>query len=107
MDDAAACRKRAKQAREIVEKIKNPLDKAAWLRVDDDWIKFAEIAEARTAIRAPSMVNGPKWTPLEDEHLLALKATGLQNVQIAGQFTRTEWTVVAQFVLLKKQMITE
>jgi hypothetical protein len=29
------------------EKIKHPLDKAAWLKVADDWIKLAEIAEAR------------------------------------------------------------
>ena len=47
MDDANGCRKRAKEVREIAEKTKHPLDKAAWLKVADDWIKLAEIAEAR------------------------------------------------------------
>ena len=103
MDDAAACRKRVKEAREIAEKIKHPLDKAAWLKVADDWIKFAEIAEARTESRAPLMVNGLKWTPLEDERLRALKATGLQNVEIAAQLTRTERAVVARLVFLKSK----
>lgn len=107
MDDASSCRKRAKEAREIAEKVKHPLDKAARVKVADEWIRFAETAEARTESPASSMANGMKWTPPEDERLRTLKATGQQNVRIAEQLTRTERAVVARLVFLKKQIVKD
>jgi hypothetical protein len=50
MDDAAVCRKRAEEARAIAEKLKDPPDKAAWLKVADEWINLAGTAEARKAL---------------------------------------------------------
>jgi hypothetical protein len=46
MDDAASCRKRAKEAADIADKMANPQDRAAWLRVASDWLRLAEAAEA-------------------------------------------------------------
>ena len=47
MDDSAECRKRAKEAADIADKMDNPQDRAAWLKVAFDWLKLAEAAEAR------------------------------------------------------------
>ncbi len=47
MDDAASCRKRAKEAADIAEKITDPLESAAWQKVAMEWLKLAEAAEAR------------------------------------------------------------
>jgi hypothetical protein len=47
MDDAASCRKRAKEAADIAEKMTNPQDKAVWLKVATEWLKLAENAEAQ------------------------------------------------------------
>jgi hypothetical protein len=47
MDDAANCRKRAKEAADIAEKMTNPQDKAVWLKVAFEWFKLAETAEAQ------------------------------------------------------------
>jgi hypothetical protein len=49
VDEAAICRKRAEEARAIAEKLKDPPDKAAWLKVADEWINLAGTAEARKA----------------------------------------------------------
>jgi hypothetical protein len=53
MDDAAGCRKRAKEAADIAEKMTNPLDKAAWLKASE-WLKLAETAEAQRSKGRPS-----------------------------------------------------
>jgi hypothetical protein len=47
MDDAASCRRRAKEAADIAEKMINPQDKAVWLKVASEWLKLAETAEAQ------------------------------------------------------------
>jgi hypothetical protein len=47
MDDPAGCRKRAREAADIADKMDNPQDRAAWLKVASDWLKLAEAAEAR------------------------------------------------------------
>jgi hypothetical protein len=47
MDDAADCRKRAKEAADIAEKMTNPQDKAVWLKVASEWLKLAETIEAQ------------------------------------------------------------
>ena len=47
MEDAGSWRKRAEEARAIADKLKDPADKAAWLKVADEWIELAETAEAR------------------------------------------------------------
>ena len=47
MDDAADCRKRAKEAADIAEKMTNPQDKAVWLKVASEWLKLAETTEAQ------------------------------------------------------------
>jgi hypothetical protein len=47
MDDATDCRKRAKEAADIAEKLTNPQDKAVWLKVGSEWLKLAETAEAQ------------------------------------------------------------
>jgi len=54
MDDAAGCRKRAKEAADIAEKMTNPLDKAAWLKVASEWLKLAATAEAQRSKGRPS-----------------------------------------------------
>jgi hypothetical protein len=46
MDNATDCRKRAKEAADIAEKLTNPQDKAVWLKVALEWFKLAETAEA-------------------------------------------------------------
>jgi hypothetical protein len=47
MYDASNRRERAEAARTIADKLKDPSDKAAWLKVADEWIDLAETAEAR------------------------------------------------------------
>ena len=47
MDDAADCRKRAKEAASISEKMTKPQDKAVWLKVASEWLKLAETTEAQ------------------------------------------------------------
>jgi len=47
MDDAASCRKRAKEAAQIAEKINDPRERAVWLKVATEWLKLADDAEAR------------------------------------------------------------
>jgi hypothetical protein len=47
MDDAADCRKRAKEAADIAEKMTNPQDKAVWLKVASEWLKLAETTEVQ------------------------------------------------------------
>ena len=45
MDDAADCRKRAKEAADIAEKMTNPQDKAVWLKVASEWLTLAKNTE--------------------------------------------------------------
>ena len=47
MDDASNCREQAGAARTIADKLKDPTDKAVWLKVADEWLDLAETAEAR------------------------------------------------------------
>jgi hypothetical protein len=47
MDNAADCRKRAKEAADIADKMDNPHDRGAWQKVALEWLKLAEAAEAR------------------------------------------------------------
>jgi hypothetical protein len=47
MDDAARSRKQAEQARDHANRALSPLDKEAWLRVAEDWLKLAVSAEQR------------------------------------------------------------
>jgi hypothetical protein len=44
-DDAIMFRKRAEDAREQAAKAISPLDKAAWFRVAEDWLKLAVSVE--------------------------------------------------------------
>jgi hypothetical protein len=44
-EDATQYRERAEEARQITEKIINPLDKQVWLRVAGGWLKLAQRAE--------------------------------------------------------------
>ncbi len=47
MDNEATCRKRAKEAAQIAEKMPTPEDRAVWLEVAVEWLRLAEAAEAR------------------------------------------------------------
>jgi len=47
VENAATYRKQAAEAREIAEKMTDPADKAAWLRVADQYDKLAGNAEER------------------------------------------------------------
>jgi hypothetical protein len=47
MDDAESCRKRAREAADIADKITDPLERAAWQKVASEWLKLAEDAETR------------------------------------------------------------
>ena len=44
-DDAARFRRQAKEAKEHGTKALSPLDKEAWLRIAEEWIKLAQAAE--------------------------------------------------------------
>ena len=44
-EDATQYRERAEEARQITEKIINPLDKEVWLRVASEWLKLVQRAE--------------------------------------------------------------
>jgi hypothetical protein len=46
-DEAARFRKQAEEAREHAARVISPLDKEAWLRVAEEWLKLAESAESR------------------------------------------------------------
>lgn len=46
-DDAIRFRKRAEEAREQAAKAISLLDKEAWLRIAEDWLKLALSAEER------------------------------------------------------------
>jgi hypothetical protein len=45
--DAARFRKQADEAREHAQKAISPLDKEAWLRVAEEWLKLALSSEKR------------------------------------------------------------
>jgi hypothetical protein len=46
-DDAARFRQQAEEARDYAGRAFSPLDKEAWLRVAEDWLKLALSAEER------------------------------------------------------------
>jgi hypothetical protein len=46
-DDAARFRKQAEECREQAAKAFSPLDKEAWLRTAEEWIKLAMSVEKR------------------------------------------------------------
>jgi hypothetical protein len=46
-EDAARFRKQAEEAREQAAKAISPLDKEAWLRVAEEWLKLALSADGR------------------------------------------------------------
>jgi hypothetical protein len=46
-DDAAQFRKQAEEATEQATKAISPLDKEAWLRVAEEWLKLAVTVEGR------------------------------------------------------------
>ena len=47
VDDAAKFRKQADESREQAAKAVNPLDKEAWLRIAEEWLKLAISVEGR------------------------------------------------------------
>jgi hypothetical protein len=47
MDNQATCRKRAREAAQIAEKMPTPQDRRAWLEVALEWLRLAEAEEAR------------------------------------------------------------
>ena len=57
MDDATDCRKRAKEAADIAEKMTNPQDKAVWLKVAVEWLKLAETAETKRKSKSLSVIR--------------------------------------------------
>jgi hypothetical protein len=46
-DDAARFRQQANECREQAAKAVNPLDKEAWLRVAEEWLKLATSIDER------------------------------------------------------------
>jgi hypothetical protein len=46
-DDAARFRQQASECREQAAKAVNPIDKEAWLRVAEDWLKLATSTDER------------------------------------------------------------
>jgi hypothetical protein len=46
-DDAARFRMQAEECREQASKAVNPLDKEAWLRVAEEWLKLVSSVDAR------------------------------------------------------------
>jgi hypothetical protein len=46
-NDVERFRNEAKECRQLAERATNPIDKQAWLRLAEDWIKLAEEAEMR------------------------------------------------------------
>jgi hypothetical protein len=57
-DDAARFRKQAEECREQAARRSTPLDKEAWLRVAEDWLKLASSAEGRRGGKAASVGRG-------------------------------------------------
>ena len=49
-DDAARFRKQAEEAREHAARVASPLDKEAWLRIAEEWLKLSESAENQRRI---------------------------------------------------------
>lgn len=49
-DDTARFRKQAEEAREHAGRVISPLDKEAWLRVAEEWLKLAESAKSRLQV---------------------------------------------------------
>ena len=47
-DEAARFRRQAEEAREHAAKAISPLDKEAWLRVAEEWLKLAVSADGRS-----------------------------------------------------------
>jgi hypothetical protein len=45
--DAAKYRKQAEECRQLAAKAVSPVDKEAWLRVAEEWLKLATSAEGR------------------------------------------------------------
>jgi hypothetical protein len=60
-DDAARFRKQADECREQASKAFSPLDKEAWLRTAEEWIKLAMSVEERTCA---GLEASPLRTPL-------------------------------------------
>jgi hypothetical protein len=52
-DDAARFRTQAEEAREHAARVASPLDKEAWLRIAEEWLKFSESAENQAPDIAP------------------------------------------------------
>jgi hypothetical protein len=46
-NDVQRFRGEAKECRRLAERANSPIDKEAWLRLAEDWIKLAEEAEKR------------------------------------------------------------
>ena len=46
-NDVQRFRSEAKECRRLAEQATNPIDKQAWLRLAEDWIKLAEETEER------------------------------------------------------------
>jgi hypothetical protein len=46
-DDAARFRKQAEECREQATEAVNPLDKEAWLRIAEEWLKLASSVDER------------------------------------------------------------
>jgi hypothetical protein len=46
-DDAARFRKQAEECREQAAEAVNPLDKEAWLRIAEEWLKLASSVDER------------------------------------------------------------
>jgi hypothetical protein len=46
-DEVARFRKQAEEAREHAAKAISPLDKQAWLRIAEEWLKLASSADDR------------------------------------------------------------
>jgi hypothetical protein len=49
-DDAARFRKQTEEAREHAARVASPLDKEAWLRIAEEWLKLSESAENQRRI---------------------------------------------------------
>jgi hypothetical protein len=65
-EDAARFRKQAEEAGEHAARAHSPLDKEAWLRVVEEWLKLAESAEGRRrgagrGSKSPRPTNWRLW----------------------------------------------
>jgi hypothetical protein len=48
-NDVERFRNEAKECRQLAERATNPIDKQAWLRLAEDWIKLAEAKGSHSA----------------------------------------------------------